>query len=72
MNPLFTGLLELMNTKILGDYTENTTQVRLILAFPSIFARLARAYYDAWLNEDAIEHLTVYLHKMSGGTSYKN
>ena len=72
MNPLFTGLLDLMKTKTLGDYSPNTTQAQLILAFPSIFGRLGAAYYDPWLNGDKTENMAVYLHKMTGGTSYKN
>ena len=61
-----------MGIKTLGDYVETTTYDRLLATFPSIFGEYGRAYYDYKLNDDNIDYMPIYLHKMTGGTSFKN
>jgi hypothetical protein len=72
VNPWILKLGRLSGTTVVGDYPISTFYAKLVTAFPRIFAWFGRGRYDYTIHNDNPEYMSVYLHKMSGGTSFKN
>jgi pimeloyl-ACP methyl ester carboxylesterase len=71
-NPIFLRIMRWCQNFLVGDFPQTTYYAKLVRSFPWIFAEIGRSRYDYTIGNDNRDHMHVYLHKLSSGTSLRS